>query len=117
MAGETFKLNFITNGEGIKPIDEPGGFDSVPFTFKQDEKRLGRDAFFGGDNENQFTFFKMRNHELETLLYYFETFGWESHVDLIIEKDGIDNIIGRLDFLYAETDLLGYFKCKVIHRS
>lgn len=112
--GETFKLNFITNGEGIKTINEPTGFDSVPFTFKQDEKRYGRDKFFGGDNENEFTFYRMLNHEFETLLYYHETYGWEAEVKLIIEKDGIDNIIGDLDFKYAETDQLEYFKCKII---
>ena len=114
MAGETFKFNFITNGEGIKTISEPIGFDAVPFTFKQDEKRLGRDKFFGGDNESEFTFTRMRNHEFETLVYYHETFGWESEVQLIIEKDGIDNIIGVLDFQTAKTDQLNEFKCKVI---
>lgn len=117
MAGEKFKLNFITNGKGITPIDEPEGFDSVPFTFKQDSKRYGRDKFFGGDEENEFTFNLMRNHQLETLLYDFETTGWETESKLIIEKDGIDNIVGDLDYQYAVTDQLQYFKCKVIQDS
>lgn len=114
MAGETFKINFVTNGKGEKVIDEPIGFDSVPFTFKQDDKRYGRDKFFGGDNENEFTFQRMRNHEIDNLLYDLETTGWETENKLIIEKDGIDNIVGDLDYQYATTDQLEYFKCKVI---
>lgn len=114
---ETFKLNFITNGEGIKTISEPVGFDAVPFTLKQDDKRLGRDKFFGGDNEAEFTFYRMDDHEFETLVYYHETYGWESEVKLIIEKDGIDNIIGDLDFQTATTDQLEWFKCRVIQDS
>ena len=114
---ETFKLNFITNGEGIRPISEPVGFDAVPFTLKQDDKRLGRDKFFGGDNEAEFTFYRMDDHEFETLVYYHETYGWESEVKLIIEKDGIDNIIGDLDFQTATTDQLEWFKCRVIQDS
>lgn len=114
MAGEVFKLNFISDGTGIKTISEPIGFDSIPFTLKQDDKRLARDVFFGGDNENKFEFYRMRDHEIDLLFYYHETYGWESEVKLIIEKDGIDNIIGDLDFANAETDLLEYFKCTII---
>ena len=117
MAGETFKINFISNGKGIKPISEPIGFDAVPFTFKQDNKRYGRDKFFGGDNENEFAFYRMEKHELENLLYDLETYGWETEDKLIIEKDGIETIIGDLDFQYAKTDQLNYFKCKVIQDS
>uniref|UniRef100_UPI003562061D hypothetical protein n=1 Tax=Seonamhaeicola sp. TaxID=1912245 RepID=UPI003562061D len=117
MAGETFKLNFVTNGEGIFTINEPIGFNSIPFTLKQEDKRLGRDIFFGGDNENKFEFYRKRSHKIDLLFYYYETYGWESEVKLIIEKDGIDNIIGDLDFANAETDLLEYFKCSVIQDS
>lgn len=111
--GETFKLNFITNGEGIVTIAEPEGFDGVDFNLKQKEKGYGRDISFAG-GEVQFTFYRMNNHYFETIMYYFETFGWESEVKLIIEKEGIDNIIGDLDFKEADTDQLEYFSCKVI---
>lgn len=113
MANETFKLNFVTNGEGIVTIDEPIGFDGADFVTKQDDKRLARSISFGG-GENEFTFYRMRNHYFETLIYYYETYGWEAEVKLIIEKDGYENIIGDLDFYKATTDQLEYFKCKVI---
>ncbi|WP_406683322.1 hypothetical protein N1F78_11575 [Seonamhaeicola sp. MEBiC1930] len=116
MANEVFKLKFISNNEGEFIIDEPIGFDSIPFTSKQDDKRLSRDISFGGDKDNQFTFFRMREHKLDLLLYYFETFGWESKVELIIEKEGVNNIIGDLDFFTSKTDMLEYFKCNVIQR-
>lgn len=116
MANETFKLNFVTNGEGIVTIDEPIGFDGADFVTKQDNKRLARSISFGG-GENEFTFYRMRNHYFETLMYYYETYGWEAEVKLIIEKDGYENIIGDLDFYKATTDQLEYFKCKVIQDS
>lgn len=116
MAEETFKLNFVTNGEGIVTIDEPIGFDSADFVTKQDSKRLARSISFGG-GESEFTFYRMRNHYFDTLMYYYETYGWESEVKLIIEKDGYENIVGDLDFFKATTDQLEYFKCKVIQDS
>jgi hypothetical protein len=111
--GETFKLNFVTNGEGIVDIDELVGFDGIDFKLKQKEKGYGRDISFAG-GKVKFTFYRMRNHYFETIMYYFETFGWESEVKLIIEKEGIDNIIGDLDFKEADTDQLEYFSCNVI---
>lgn len=114
MAGETFKLNFITNGEGIVTIDEPIGFDSAPFVCKQKSKGYARDVFFGGEDENEFTFYRMRNHYLDNMLYYLETYGWEGEIKSIIEKDGIDNIIGDLDLQFSKTDQLEFLKCKVI---
>lgn len=113
MAGEKFKLNFITNGEGIKIINEPTGFDAADFTLKQDSKRLGRDVSFAG-GESEFSFYPMNDHEFDLLVYYYETFGWESEVQLIIEVDGFDSIIGDFDFFTASTNLIDYFKCKVV---
>lgn len=116
MAGETFKLNFITNGEGEFTISEPVGFDSADFSLMQDSKRYGRDVAFSGGNK-EFTFYRMNDHKFDLLMYYYETYGWESEVQLIIIKDGIDNIIGDLDFFNSSTDQLEYFKCKVIQES
>lgn len=116
MAGEKFKLNFVTNGEGIKIIDEPSGFDAADFTLKQESKRYGRDVAFAG-GESEFSFYQNNNHYFELLVYYYETFGWESEVQLIVEIDGFDNIIGDFDFFTAKTDLLEYFSCKVVQNK
>lgn len=113
MAGERFKLNFITNGEGIVNIQEPFGFDAADFTLKQESKRYGRDVFFAG-GESEFKFTINRDHYFDTLIYYYETFGWEAEVQLIIEIDGFDNIIGDFDFFTAKTDLIEEFSCKVV---
>jgi hypothetical protein len=114
--GETFKLNFISNGEGEVVIDEPIGFDKADFNLEQRSKGYGRDISFSG-GESNFEFYRMRNHYYDTLMYYYETFGWESEVQLIIEVEGISNIIGDLDFKEADTNQLEYFKCKVIQQS
>lgn len=116
MAGEIFKLNFVTNGEGVKVIDEPVGFDAADFTLKQKPKGYARDVSFAG-GESEFTFYRMRKHEFETLVYYYETYGWESEVQLLIETTTGDSIIGNLDFYEAKTDLLEYFTCKVIQQQ
>ena len=111
--GEKFKLNFITNGEGLVEIDEPIGFDSADFTLKQESKRYGRDVSFAG-GESEFKFNRGHNHSVDLLIYYYETFGWESEVQLIIEVDGFDSIIGDFDFFHAKTDLIKDFSCKVV---
>ena len=40
MAGEIFKLNFVSNGEGIKVIDEPTGFDAADFVLDASVKSV-----------------------------------------------------------------------------
>lgn len=111
-----FKLEFYSDGYGIKEIDIPIGFDSVDFQLKQDNNRLGRDVSFSG-GETEFTFSNEREHEFEQLLYYHNTFGFESKVRLIIEFDGTNNIIGDLYFKEAKTDELTYFTCKIVQDS
>lgn len=113
MAGEKFKLNFITNGEGIKPISEPTGFDSADFTLRQDTKKLARDVSFAG-GESEFSFYPNNDHEFDLLIYYYETYGWESEVQLIIEINGFDNVIGDFDFFSAKTNGIDEFSCKVV---
>lgn len=113
MAGEKFKLNFITNGEGVKPISEPTGFDSADFTLRQDTKKLARDVSFAG-GESEFSFYPNNDHEFDLLIYYYETYGWESEVQLIIEINGFDNVIGDFDFFSAKTNGIDEFSCKVV---
>lgn len=107
----TFKLNFITNGEGIKPIDEIVGFDEFTFKVKQENGRYGRDINF---LDNDLTFYKNRNHEFELLLFYFNTFMWESEIQVIINIDGLEEIIGVLNFKDAKTDQIEFLTCGII---
>jgi len=113
---EKFKLHFKSDSIGLVSIDEPFGFNTLSFDFMQKPKGMGRDISFNG-GEMQLEFGHTRNHYLPELLYYFNYYGFESKVQLIIEIDGVDNIIGDLDFAKSETDGLEYFKCKVIQDS
>jgi hypothetical protein len=113
---EKFKLSFLSDGIGTVDIDEPFGFNTVSFDFMQKQKGMGRDISFNSGEVN-LEFGHTRNHYLPELLYYFNYFGYEAKVQLIIEIDGLDNIIGDLDFAKADTDNLEYFRCKVIQKS
>lgn len=114
--GEVFYLDFKSDNFGRVKIDEPIGFSSVDFNLNQKEGGFARDISFNG-GEAPFEFVDYRNHYLDQLLYYYHFFGFESKVNLLIEKDGSSNIIGELDFAKAESDDLQYFKCKVIQES
>jgi uncharacterized protein (TIGR02145 family) len=116
MAGETFQLRFKNNENVTVSIDEPINFATVDFQLSQKDKGYGRDVSFNG-GEVQFEFVKYRNHYLDKLLDYNNTYGFESIVELIITCGTVTTIIGELDFATAITDDLEYFKCKVIQQS
>ena len=117
MAGETFQLRFRNNENTYLSIDEPINFATVDFQLSQKDKGYGRDVSFNG-GETQFEFVKYRNHYLDKLLLYNNTYGFESIVELIITTViSPPTIIGELDFATAITDDLEYFKCKVIQQS
>jgi len=116
MAGETFELRFKNNENVTVSIDEPINFATVDFQLSQKDKGYGRDVSFNG-GEVQFEFVKYRNHYLDKLLQYNNTYGFESIVELIITCGTVTTIIGELDFATAITDDLEYFKCKVIQQS
>ena len=116
MAGETFQLRFANNENVTVSIDEPINFATVDFQLSQKDKGYGRDVSFNG-GEVQFEFVKYRNHYLDKLLLYNNTYGFESIVELIITCGSITTIIGELDFATAVTDDFEYFKCKVIQQS
>jgi hypothetical protein len=114
--GEIFYLDFKSDSFGQVEINEPIGYASIDFNLNQKDKGMGRDISFNG-GETQFEFVDYRNHYLEQLLYYAHYFGFEAKVNLIIQKSGISNVIGELDFATSITDDLKYFKCKVIQES
>ena len=117
MAGETFQLRFNSGDDDLTLfIDEPIDFATVDFQMKQKDKSYGRDVSFNG-GETQFEFVKYRNHYLDKLLEYNNTYGFESIVELIITTSINTIIAGELDFTTAVTDDLEYFKCKVIQKS
>jgi hypothetical protein len=117
MAGEIFRLRFNSGDDDLTLfIDEPIDFATVDFQMKQKQNGYGRDVSFNG-GETQFQFVKYRNHCLDKLLEYNNTYGFESIVELIITTSINTIIAGELDFATAVTDDLEYFKCKVIQKS
>ena len=116
MAGETFQLRFRNNENVIVSIDEPINFATVDFQLSQKDKGYARDVSFNG-GEIQFEFVKYRNHYLDKLLLYNNTYGFESIVEFIIVTTISTEVIGELDFATAITDDFEYFKCKVIQQS
>lgn len=113
---EKFKLHFLNDGIGLVEIDEPFGNNEISYDFKRKNDGHAMDVTFnGGDIDLEFT--TERNHYLEELIYYFNTYKTESNVKFIVSINGVDNIIGDLDFVNAKTDELEYFRCKVVEKN
>lgn len=124
----TGKVRFYLNFNGSKKsedinttveIAEPVGFDAAVFSLIQDSDRLGRDVFF---SENDFTFnndteINGLTHEFNGLITNFKDNGFESQIIFILEIDGVNFVVGELDFVTAKTDLLTYFTCKIIQET
>lgn len=110
-----FYFNFITQGEGEKQINELGGFDASKFTCKQDEKRYGRDVLFAG-GESNFSIYKRNDHCFELMQLYFDRYGFESEVELIIRSNGIE-LIYDVDFANMATDQLEEITFKAVQKS
>lgn len=116
MAKYKFFLEFLKDGTGRVAIDEPIGFSSLIWVLKQKEKGHARDVSFN-DGEAELKFVWTRNHYLDKLFFYDQMYGFESKVRFIVEIDGVETILGDLDFSMRNTDGLEYFKCKVIQDS
>jgi hypothetical protein len=114
--GYKFSLEFINDGTGKVQIDEPIGFASLIWVLKQKDKLHGRDVSFN-DGESEIKFVWTRNHYLAKIFFYNQIYGFESKVRFYVEIDGVQTILGDLDFAMAKTDGLEYFSCKVIQDS
>jgi len=123
MDGINFKfyLNFKNDSIGRIEISEPVGFDGATFTIEQDSKRYGRDVAYGSE-EVSLSFFEGvydngLTHCFDLLVRYYSDYGFESEVEFIVNKNGLDFVIGLLDYQLAETDQITHFKTKVIQNT
>ena len=112
------ELDFKSDSTGRIQITDPGGFQSSNLTLKQEDKRLGRDVLYGS-GEIELVFYPDvevdgHTHEFDRIIQYWKTYGFESDIGYIISINDVDTFVGELDFENAETDLINYFKCKVI---
>ena len=121
MENFTFYLNFKNDATGLIEITEPVKFDGASFTVEQDKGRYGRDISFGNEEISLEFYDGIFDNGLTMglfqLLDYYKTYGFESEVEFILKKNGINFTIGLLDFQMAKTDLLTYFECKIIQEN
>lgn len=121
MENFTFYLNFKNDSTGLIEITEPVKFDGASFTVEQDKSRYGRDISYGNEEVSlEFydgIFDNGLTMGLTQLLDYHKTYGFESEVEFILKKNGVNFTIGLLDFQMAKTDLLTYFECKIIQEN
>lgn len=111
-----FFLDFRSDGAGKFEIDEPIGFDAANFVLRQEDDRYGRDISYAA-GEAEIRFYKKVNqlgHQFDRLIHYRNTYGYESDVQWIVQIDGLDYVIGELDFRDTQTDQITYFQCRII---
>ena len=115
-------LFYLKFGDELIEIAEPVGFDASDFSLgREDKKRLGRDVSFA-NGKSKLELYKDTNyrgltHEFERVLTERNLNGFEAKVQFIVEIEGIQRVVGDLDYQTAETDELTYFKCAVIQDS
>lgn len=121
MENFTFFLNFKNDATGLIEITEPVKFDGASFTVEQDKSRYGRDISYGNEEVSLEFYDGIFDNGLTMglvqLLDYYKTYGFESEVEFILKKNGVNFTIGLLDFQMAKTDLLTYFECKIIQEN
>lgn len=129
-----FYLNFV-NSIGRFEITEPVKFDGASFIVEQDDKRYGRDVsfmnesidlfFYNGvydvaDNPLMLPNGTVVNHLTQGFEYLIEerkTYGFEAEIEFILERNGVEFVVGVLDYQNAESDDLTYLSCKVIQNT
>lgn len=110
-------LNFKDKYPHRIEITEPVGFDAMTFTVKQDEGRFGRDVMFAAEDiplkfeqgilgvKTEQTLYLPNGISVDRLTMGYEwliefdnKYGFEADVEYILQVDGVDFIVGELDF-------------------
>ena len=125
-------LDFNSDDTGRIQISEPVKFDASQFKVEQAEGRYARHVtlmaeeidleFYEGFYEKADQPYQLPTglvvdrvgHALEFLLEYNRRYGFNSDVKYILEKDGVEFLLGEVNFEGATTDEVTYFKCKIV---
>ena len=127
-------LNFVNDGVGRIPISEPVKFDGAAFSVEQDTKAYARDITYMAeeiDLEFYEGFFEKGDqyelenglivdelgHAIDYLFRYNRDYGFQAQIEYILERNGVEFILGELNFEGAKTDELTYFYCKVVQNT
>jgi hypothetical protein len=128
-------LNFIDLPQiGTIEIGEPIGFDSSSYKVKRDKKRFGRDLIIANE-ETDLTFTRSYFEQMEVtqmlpngeiisyasngfdfLLDVFQNEGWESQIEYILQKDGIDFVTGIFSYFTAVVEF-DQIKVKIVQNT
>lgn len=108
-------INFITEGQGERQIQEPDGFDASKFSIEQEDKRYGRDILFAG-GESNFGLNNRSKHYFELVLKYFEIYGFEAEAELIFRSGTIEKVYD-IDFATMTTNQVDVIQFKAIQKS
>jgi len=130
-------LRFISLGKTeLYQICEPIGFDTANFVKQQEAKRYARSIEYG--SIDKLTFVDVIGQYIETpqiinpqgdssnyldyglqwLLSIYKDYGFESKVEYILEKNGVQFSNGMLDFTEKDiTDGYTYISCKLIQKN
>jgi len=117
-------------------ISEPIGFDSANFVVKQEGKRYARSISYGaidkltfidavGEQTTEPRIINPQGDEsyfmdygLQWLLSIYKYYGFESKVEYVLEKDGVQFSLGSLDFTDKDiTDNFSFVSCKLIQKN
>lgn len=128
----TIYLRFNQQPIGLIPITEYVGYDVSSFTIEREAMRYGADITYAND-EVPAIFWKGMFEETDTptvlpdgtvlyqmtmgyeyLLQEFRIRGFEMDVDMILEKDGTQFIVGELDGMGAKLISDNSFSCKMV---
>ena len=133
----THYLRFISLGkEELYQIAEPIGFDAANFVKQQEPKRYARSIEYGSIEKLTFVdavgqyietpqiinpqgdISNYLDYGLQWLLSIYKDFGFESKVEYILEKNGVQFSNGMLDFTEKDiTDGYSYISCKLIQKN
>jgi hypothetical protein len=130
-------LKFISLGRtDLYEICEPVGFDAANFIKEQEDKRYARSIEYGSLDKLDFVdgfgvyistpqiinqigdISNYLDYGLQWLLYIYKQYGFQSKVEYILEKSGVQFSYGMLDFTEPNiTDGYTYISCKLIQKN
>lgn len=124
-------LNFKNDDVGIIQISEPVKFDASEFVVEQGDNYARDVSFMAEEIDLEFRegFFEKAEspyelpnglivdrvgHAIEFIFEYNRKYGFQSHIEYILERNGSQFIFGELNFEGCDTDERTYFKCKIV---
>ena len=126
-------LNFMSDDMGRFEITEPVKFDASEFviemdgyarhiSFMNEEISLEFYDIFTVKTSEPYqslngTIHNNLSHCLDRILYYNKRYGFQSKIQYILERNGVEFIVGELNFEGSKTDELTYLFCKVVQNT